>query len=231
MEKKMSFFPAIRFIVLFGLMAVAVYEGYQVYQRYVLRIQVLQQIANRLKADSRIAEVLVTDVQYNPITQANTTTIKFLEYDAQGKPMPVKYFAFQGDIIQFQSLVVRFEDAFVENADALRGKSAYLFWKAFVLDGKNTQEYEIAKVNAVPDGYKIDGPRNIFEEEIWREFWKYALDSKKAVSKGIKNAQIEAPGTKFVPGILYTLKIEHDGGIRIDTKEIPEILRGEKILP
>ena len=81
MEKKMSFFPAIRFLVLFGLMAVAVYEGYQVYQRYVLRIQVLQQIASRLKADSRIAEVLVTDVRYNPITQANTTTIKFLEYD------------------------------------------------------------------------------------------------------------------------------------------------------
>ena len=47
---------------------------------------------------------------------------------------------------------------------------------------------------------------------------------------GIKNAQIEAPGTKFMPGILYTLKIEHDGGIRIDTLEIPAILKGEKIL-
>jgi hypothetical protein len=33
---------------------------------------------------------------------------------------------------------------------------------------------------------------------------------------GIKNAQIEAPGTKFVPGLIYTIKIEHDGGLRID---------------
>jgi len=62
------------------------------------------------------------------------------------------------------------------------------------------------------------------------EFWEYALDSEKSITKGIKNAQIEAPGTKFVPGILYTLKIEHDGGIRIDTAEIPSILKGEKIL-
>ncbi len=230
MEKKISFFPAIRFLFLWVLLGVVAFKGYQVYQRYVLRIQVLEQIASRLKADSRIAEVLVTDVQDNPITQANTTTIKFLEYDAQGKPLPSKYFAFQGNIIQFQSLVVRFDDVYVENADALRGKSAYLFWKAFILDGKNTQEYDIAQVNTVPDGYKLDGPRNIFEEEIWREFWKYALDAKKAVTKGIKNAQIEAPGTKFVAGILYTLKIEHDGGIRIDAKEIPEILKGEKIL-
>ncbi len=32
----------------------------------------------------------------------------------------------------------------------------------------------------------------------------------------IKNAQIEAPGTMFVPGNLYTIKIEHDGGLRIE---------------
>ena len=38
-----------------------------------------------------------------------------------------------------------------------------------------------------------------------------------------------APGTKFVPGKLYTIKIEHDGGLRIDVSPLPEILAGEKI--
>ena len=42
--------------------------------------------------------------------------------------------------------------------------------------------------------------------------------------------QIEAPGTMFVPGTLYTLKIEHDGGIRIDATPLSPILRGERIL-
>jgi hypothetical protein len=46
---------------------------------------------------------------------------------------------------------------------------------------------------------------------------------------GIKNAQIEAPGTVFIPGMLYTIKIEHDGGMRIDAAKLPEVLRGEKI--
>ena len=45
---------------------------------------------------------------------------------------------------------------------------------------------------------------------------------------GIKNAQIEAPGTRFVPGMLYTVKIEHDGGMRIDAQTLPLILKGEK---
>ena len=62
-----------------------------------------------------------------------------------------------------------------------------------------------------------------------RAFWKNALDSEYAKKQGIKNAQIEAPGTKFIPGLLYTIKIEHDGGMRIDATEIPAILKGEKI--
>ncbi len=46
---------------------------------------------------------------------------------------------------------------------------------------------------------------------------------------GVKNAQIEAPGTKFIPGALYTIKIEHDGGIRIDVQALSAILTGERI--
>ena len=44
-----------------------------------------------------------------------------------------------------------------------------------------------------------------------------------------KNAQIEAPGTKFVPGTLYTIKIEHGGGMRIDAEPLAPILKGERI--
>ena len=212
--------------VILGVMLLAFY---QFYNHYTNEKKILQEMIARLEADTRIAEVLVTDVSFNPLTEKHMTTIKFLEYDTQNRPLTPHYFTFAGNIIQFQSLVVRFEDIHVKKADALRGKSAYLFWKAFVLDGHNTQEYEITKVNEVPQGYKIDGPRNSFEEEIWRDFWDYALNPKRAAKKGIKNAQIEAPGTKFIPGNLYTLKIEHDGGIRIDAAEIPAILRGEKI--
>jgi hypothetical protein len=226
---KSGFWIGLRVFFVLAVFAVAVCLAYQFYLN-ASQSKILKQMISRLEADSRVAEVLVTDVQYNPLIQKHLTTIKFLEYDSLGRPLAPRHFTFSGNIIQFQSLVVRFDDNFIKKADALRGKSAYLFWKVFMLDGANTQEFEITRFHEIPKGYKIDGLQDSFEEGLWREFWDYALHSDRALKKGIKNAQVEAPGMKFVPGILYTLKIEHDGGIRIDTKEIPEILKGERVL-
>ena len=229
MTKKKNLLSQGMSLVIVVLLVWAGFKGYEIYQKLVYEKKVLNEIIDRLQADSRLAEILVTNVEFNPLTQKHMTTIKFLEFDTKGKPLSPKYFTFAGNIIQFQSLVVRFNDVYIKNADELKGKSAVLFWKVFMLDGSNTQEYEITKFNTVPEGYKIEGGKNAFEEKIWQKFWVYALDNQEAEKSGIKNAQIEAPGTKFVPGLLYTLKIEHDGGIRIDASRIPAILKGEKV--
>lgn len=197
--------------------------------KYLHENQVLKQIVARLEADSRAAEVLVTGVNYDEASGKNKTTIKFLEYDIDGKPMEPKYFTFSGNIIQFQSLVIRFEDIRVRSGDKLRGKSAYLFRKVFMLDGPNTQEYDITKPEEIPGGYRVSGKKEPFEKKLWKNFWKYALDPKSSKDVGVKNAQIEAPGTIFIPGVLYTIKIEHDGGLRIDAQPLPAILQGERI--
>jgi len=189
----------------------------------------LKLVIERLEAESRVAEVLVTGVNYDEKTQKTLTTIKFLEYDSKGSPLKPRFFTFTGNIIQFQSLVIRFDDIHIRNADKLKGKSAYLFWKVFLLDGENTQEFEINKINEIPDGYKIEGIINPFEERLWHDFWQYALDPNRSDQDGIKNAQIEAPGMLFMPGILYTIRLEHDGGLRIDSRLISPILRGERI--
>ena len=205
------------------------YQAYRTVTEHIYKNTVLKKIISRLEADSRVAEVLVTGVNYNEVDKKTYTTIKFLEYDSQGRPLKPKYFTFSGNIIQFQSLVVRFDDVYVRQADRFKGKSAYLFWKVFVLDGEKTQEYDITKVNQVPAGYQISPEENPVEAKFWSRFWEYALDPKKAKLQGIKNAQIEAPGTMFVPGNLYTIKIEHDGGLRIDSAPLSKILLGEQI--
>ena len=192
--------------------------------------KILNQIIERMEAETRVAEVLVKDVVYEAKSQQQITTIKFLEYDSLGNPMEPKYFSFTGNIIQFQSLVIRFDDLFIKKGDELRGKSIHLFWKVFMLDGKNTQEYIITQQDTIPEGYKIrDVKYGDYEKELWMKFWEYALDKDKAKKVGIKNAQIEAPGTMFIPGTIYTIVIEHDGGMRIDSAPIPEILKGELI--
>ncbi len=187
-------------------------------------------IIHNLKAESRIAEVLVTGSSLDEYLRKYTTTIKFLEYDVKGKPLKPHYFTFKGNQIQFQTLVVRFDDKYIEEGHRMKGKSIFIFLKAFVLDGKNTQEFVITPTTLVPDGYRVGDPPTPFEKEVWRRFWKYALEPGERKRVGIKNAQIEAPGSVFVPGTIYTLLIEHDGGIRIDTRPIPEILKNERIV-
>ena len=197
--------------------------GFYFFQQY-RQNEILKQIIQRLTADSRSAEVIVTDAN------KARTTIKFVEYDADKKPLPPRYFTFHNNIIQFQSLVIRFNDDYIKYGDKLRGKSAYLFWKVFSLGDSNSAEiYEINKIGQVPSGYRTDIPNNNFEQKLWHDFWDYSLREELAKSVGIKNAQIEAPGTKFVPGKLYTIKIEHAGGLRIDSADLPEIVKGEKI--
>ena len=191
--------------------------------------QILKEVITRLSSDSRIAEVLVTQSRFNEETKKIETTIKFLEYDSEGKPLEPRYFTFQGNIIQFQSLVIRFQDPLVTAGDKVRGKSAYLFLKAFVLEETKPQVFPLTDANTIPSGYKVPGIKSKFEQKLWEEFWNYALDPKARERSGIKNAQIEAPGSMFLPGTIYTIKIEHDGGLRIDTRPVPEILKGEKV--
>ncbi len=221
--------------------------------KFVFEYMTMQRIIRNLKAESRIAEVLVVESSLDEYTRKYTTTIKFLEYGVHGRPLKPKYFTFKGNEVQFQTLVVRFDDKYIEEGHRLKGKSVYLFLKAFVLDGQNTQEFVITPVQrianqprrpgllekifrgkntgetrpeiVVPEGYRVGDPPNYFEKEVWEKFWTYALDTDARKGIGIKNAQIEAPGSVFIPGTIYTLVIEHDGGVRIDTRPIPEILK------
>ncbi len=218
----------IRWAVL-GVVLFFVAKGVYAVVKMIEERAILKQVIERLSADSRVAEILVTQSRYNEATKKIETTIKFLEYDAAGKPLEPRFFTFQGNVIQFQSLVIRFQDKLVEAGDKIRGKSAYLFLKAFILDRRNAQVFDLTETNVIPRGYKVPGVKSEFEQKLWTEFWNYALDPQARERMGIKNAQIEAPGSMFLPGTIYTLKIEHDGGLRIDTQPIPEILKGEKV--
>ncbi len=222
--KKVVIFP-LAFLFLVGIL----FGGYSLLKLFSEK-NILEQVISRFSSDSRIAEVIVTDVKGENSFNETFTTIKFVEYDAGQNALPPKYFTFPGNIIQFQSLVIRFDDFYVRTKDRLKGKSLYFLWKVFMLKGSDTVEYEIIKVNEVPAGYKIKNTNNYFERKLWERFWEYALNSSGQRKNGVKSAQIEAPGTRFIPGILYTLRIEHDGGIRIDTENIPLILKGERVL-
>src|SRR3990167_1259932 len=94
------------------------FVGFFKFREYLL----FRNIIHNLKAESRIAEALVTDSSVDEYTRKYTTIIKFLEYDVKGRPMKPKYFTFKGNLIQFQTIVVRFDDKYIEEGHRMKGK-------------------------------------------------------------------------------------------------------------
>src|SRR3989338_5762265 len=137
-----GFFRRTKFLVFVIVLA----GGLYFLKIYLNENALLKEIIKRLQADSRVAQVLVTDVRFDEETKKTFTTIKFLEFDSTCKSLIPRYFPFSGNIIQFQSLVIRFDDIKIREADRLRGKSAYLFMKVFMLNPLEPQIFEIAKV-------------------------------------------------------------------------------------
>lgn len=186
--------------------------GYQFVNQYFNQVQVLKQVVSRLEADTRAAEVLVTGVNYDEKTKKKFTTIKFLEYGVDGKPLKPRYFEFSGNIIQFQSLVIRFDDLLIRNADLLKGKSAYLFLKVFLLDGKNTQEFELTKFQEIPEGYKVEGLDNEFERKLWEEFWTHALNPNASGYTGVKTPRLKPRARCLFPACFIRSRLNMTAG-------------------
>ena len=73
------------------IIAVIVITACLFFLKQIRQNRMLKQVIARLKADSRVAEVLVTGVKKDE-SGRELTTIKFLEYDSAGKPLPPQIF-------------------------------------------------------------------------------------------------------------------------------------------
>lgn len=193
-------------------------------------IERLNAVVERLEASTRIAQVVVDEQTVNPDTGALETTLKFMEIDRQDRPLPPRIFNVKGDVIYFDALVIKFERDYIERGEALRGRSIHLFRRVFgetqapedglLIDGDPSE-------SGIPRLYRVDADPSDFEKELWHDFWRYATDPKAAHEKGVRVVQGEAVYTRFVKENLYTLTLDHDGGINIEVEPIPSILRDD----
>ncbi|MCU0660910.1 MAG: hypothetical protein MUC50_01120 [Myxococcota bacterium] len=229
--KKTGFRGTIVRFFLLSALGVGGYFGFQFYQN-MREMEVLKSMISRLTAEDRVAEVWVKDYEKDAAGRPSKLTLKILEKDGKGNSLPPVFCTFSlNDIIHFEALVIRLNDEMVMNGE---GKSIYLFRRAYALkEGGNIYEScDINKPMEVPQGYALgDTDRYVsdVEQKYWKSFWSYALDPTKRQEAGVKNAQIEAPATKFVENIIYRIILEHDGGLRIEASPIPEILKGEQV--
>src|SRR5258708_25745333 len=89
----------------------------------------LQQIVQRLSAERRVADIIVTDQQI--VNGVLRTTLLFGEYGRDGSSLPAKTFVVEGKMIHLDAMVVKFDGKFVEQNDPLRGHSIALFTRLY----------------------------------------------------------------------------------------------------
>lgn len=204
------------------------YLPYQSREREAQRqIDTLKRVVERLTSERRIAEVVQVDARPDPTTGQVVRTLRFVEYDRTGQPMMPRYLRVVGDEVYFDALVIKFQDDFVAAGDALRGQSIYLFRRVFgdqqrPVDGEPIDE--AAPSGGIPSVYRVDPQPNPYELDLWHRFWEYANDPEMAARQGVRVVQGEAAYMRILPGRIYTLTIEADGGINIAAKPVPPVL-------
>ena len=190
----------------------------------------LRQVVERLTAERRVADVIVTDQQPGgPDGKPASTTLLFVEYARDGSPLPGRRFTIAGDTAHIDAMVVKFDGRFVQENDPLRGHSIALFTRLYGETQAPEDAFRIDDPGAVPavyrDGSPDDEEARAFERQIWSTFWRLADDAGYRRQMGVRVAQGEGVWCPFRPDRLYTLTLESDGGLNIASEPLKGIYR------
>ena len=91
----------------------------------------------RLEAEKRVAEVLVTD-QKQGEDGVLRTTLLFVEYAKDGSTLPPRSYIIEGKSAHLDAMVIKFDHDYVARNDPLRGHSIALFCRLFGVSGSSS---------------------------------------------------------------------------------------------
>ncbi len=187
----------------------------------------LQESIGRLTLETRVAEVRVVDqihegdlVNGQPAEQT-TTTLEFIEFDRMQRPLPPRKFIIEGDVVYFDSLVLKFDYEDVALGDALRGKSLLMFRRIFGEHQNPVDGYYLDPENDIPDVYRVDPDPSELERKLWSRFWDYMEDDKLRAQDGVRIVQIEAPAVKMSRGQVWVLTHQATGDLNLEERTPP----------
>ncbi len=186
------------------------------------KTQELEEIVTHLQADTRVADLIVTDQHdVNGVVQ---TTLLFVEYARDGSPLPAKRFTIEGKQAHIDAMVVKFDGRFVQSRDPLRGRSVALFTRLFGDKQTPEQAHRIDDPRQIPAVYQGASPQvSEFEQTLWHDFWRLADDEAYRKQMGVRVAQGEGVWRSFEPNKLYTLTLDNDGGLNITSEPLKGI--------
>lgn len=202
------------------------YYNFTQQQRKVAQLEeekkTLELVVDRLGAERRVAEILVTGQRID--NGVKETTLLFVEYARDGSALPPRQFTVRGDNVHIDGKVIRFDRHFVKEGDPLRGKSIALFTKIYGDAQTPESATPIDTPGQIPDQYRGADPKvTAFEQTLWQNFWKLAEDETFRNTHGVRLAWGEGAWGPFQPDRLYTATLEADGGLTITSQPLKPI--------
>lgn len=183
------------------------------------RKQQLEDFVQRLGSERRVAEAMVTDQK--KVDGKLQTTILFVEYARDGSTLPPRTFTVEGDGVHIEAMVIKFEQESVARDDPLRGHSIALFTRLFGDNQSPANAFPIDQPGSIPDVYRGATPAQVnFEEQLWQQFWKLADDPDYAKSQGVRLAQGQGVWRHLIPGYVYKLTTEANGGLNMEAVQM-----------
>jgi hypothetical protein len=232
-------------VVLVGVAAGSVYLAYElvIVPRRAMQDQLreqkdtivkLEQDKQRLEAYLKILKRVDRRARVEVLRQVKNqqgnleTTLRFTETDDTGKPVSVsRELTLPGAEVYFDTLVIKFDDHFVEQSDPLKGQALMLFRRIFSSNMRAEDGFAIDPEGQPPEIYAGPQGPSAFEKELWKRFWELANDEKLAKEHGVRAIHGDAPYMRVEPDRVYEIWLRSTGeviitpGTRLTATPIP----------
>jgi hypothetical protein len=220
------------FIVLVAVVSASLYIAYElvVKPRQALQDQIreqkqailkLQQDKERLEAYLKILKHVERRARIEVLKQVKDdrgnqqNTIRFTEIGDDGKPVSAaRELTLPGQEIYFDTMVIKFEDHFVEQDDPVKGRALMLFRRIFSNTMRAQDGIVIDAEGQAPGVYSEAGPSD-FEKNLWKRFWELANDEKLAKEHGVRAIHGDAPYMRLEPDHIYEVALRSTGEVII----------------
>ncbi len=220
-------------VVIVGAGAAGIYLADQLVlaprRKMVARIASLDKENGRLKTYLKLLEFTERRAQLEVISQTKdeagetVNKLRFTELDPQGGVIgEQRLVELKGDEVYIDTLVIKFEDHFVEQADPLKGKALLLFRRIFTNRVKPDDGYILDRHGVAPEIYAARTAPSSFEQELWTRFWDVANNEALAKQSGVKAMHGQAIYGRLLPNMVYTLLMRSTGEVILPTPKEPQ---------
>ena len=167
-----------------------------------------------MKVTHRLAKLTVTNQGIDESTGQSFSLVEFVELNDEGDPIDTpREFRVPGEQVYIDSLLVKFDDKYVEQADIERGTSLILFNRIFGDKQQPADGFPLDEKDARPKAYARAGKMTDLARKIWGDFWNIANDKTLAQELGISAAHGGAVSMKVRKGKTYYFDMRSTGEI------------------